>query len=203
MDISKMTVEEFIAMKKAMDEAENDDTPYAIMDTANDELQIVGDPNKTELKKYEYKIQFAYPNTEKWEKVLDDADVKVLKKTDNYLGVERTYKDVWVPPRSYMAVQTSFAELYQFMNVVSDDGEIRDLTDDEIIVALRMLDQEMMDAMYHAVATVLRIPQEEEEFMLPTLTMAAVMAMIKDFPEIINGMDFFSDKSSEKGLTVL
>ena len=84
-----------------------------------------------------------------------------------------------------------------------EDGSIRDLTDVEIVEALRMLPQEMMESMYHVVATVLRIPQSDEEFMLQTSTTGAVLKMIQDFPEIINGMDFFTDESSETQLTLL
>lgn len=196
-----ITYEEFVDMKKKMDEAENDTTPYAILN--DDEINVVGDVNKTEVTKHDYVIQFAYPNTPQWKSRLESEGVKILKETPNYIGVERTYKDVWVPPRVYTAVQTAFAELYQFFNVVLKDGSIRDLNEDEIIATLRMLSQDMMEAMCHAVATVLRIPPNEEDCMLPTMTMAAVLRMIQDFPEILNGMDFFTDKSSETELKIL
>ena len=54
-----ITYEEFVEMKKKMDEAEEDTTPYAITD--GDEISVVGDPNKTEIKKNDYVILFAYP----------------------------------------------------------------------------------------------------------------------------------------------
>lgn len=195
MDFKDITVEEFIEMKKRMDEAENDTTPYAIV--KDDEISVVGDPNNTEIEKHDYVIQLAYPNTPAWQEKLEKDGAKIFNTTANYIGVERHYNDVWVAPRVYTAVQTAFAELYQFFNVITENGEIRDLTDDEIVTAIRLLSQEMMEKMYHAVATVLRIPEEEEQFMLPMNTMSAVMMMIQDFPEIINGMDFFTEKSSE------
>lgn len=199
--LKEMTYEEFMDLKKKMDEAENDTTPYVVIE--DDEIGVVGDVNKTEVTKHDYVIQFAYPNTDAWKKRLESEGVKILKETPNYIGVERTYKDVWVPPRIYTAVQTAFGELYQFFNVVMEDGTIRDLTDEEIMQAIRILSQEMMESMCHAVATVLRIPQNEEQCMLPTMTMAAVVRMIQDFPEILNGMDFFTDNSSETELKVL
>lgn len=205
MDIKELmkdiTYEEFVEMKQKMDEAEQDTTPYAIV--SDGEVSVVGDVNKTEITKHDYVIQFAYPNTQAWKDRLQSEGVEIFKETPNYLGVERTYKDIWVAPRVYTAVQTAFAELYQFFNVVMEDGTIRDLTDDEIVDAIRMLSQDMMESMCHAVATVLHIPQNEEQCMLPTMTMAAVMRMIQDFPEILNGMDFFTDKSSETNLKVL
>lgn len=195
MDIKDLTVEEFIAMKEKMDEAENDTTPYAV--TEDDEVMVVGDVNKTETKKHEYTIQFAYPNTDYWRKRIESNNAKIIKETENYLGVERKFKDIWIPPRVYTAVQTAFAEVYQFFNMATEDGQIRDLTVEEMISALRVLNQEMVEAMCHAVATILRLEPEEEDFMLPTSTMVAIMLMIDDFPEVINGMDFFTDKSLE------
>lgn len=199
-EIKDMTVEQFIAMKKAMDEAENDTTPYAISDETEG-LQVVGDPNKTELKKYEYTIYFAYPPKASWKQRLGTMpDVEILEETPNYIKCKRTFKDVWIPPRIYTSVQTAFAEIYQFFNVITEDGSLRDLTDEEIIVALRMLSQDMIEAMCHAVATILRIPENEEQCMVSITVIPVVMQMINDFPEIINGMDFFTEKSSETDL---
>ena len=199
LDIKNMTVEQFIEMKKKMDEAENDNTPYAIV--ANDQIQVVGDPNQTEVKKHEYKVQFAYPNTKEWKEVLKEEGVRLLNETENYIGAERTYKNVWVSPRYHTAVQTSFVELYRFFVATTEDGELRDLTPDEIIEVLRMLDQPMQDAMCHAIATVLRIPREMEEFIMLPSAVSVVMQMIQEFPEIINGVDFFTNRSSSTNQT--
>ena len=203
MDIKDMTVEEFIAMKEKMDEAENDTTPYITTDE-DEGLQVVGDPNKTEVTKYQYEIQFAYPKTDAVRKRLREMqNCNITKETDNYIVCTRTFKDVWVPPRIYPQVQTAFAELYQFFNAITDDGGLRDLTDDEIVEVLRMLGQDMIEAMCHAVATIIRIPEQEEQCMISLSVMPVIMRMIDDFPEIINGMDFFTDGSSETNMTVL
>lgn len=199
MDIKELmkdiSYEEFVEMKKKMDEAEEDTTPYAIVDDGD--ISVVGDVNKTEVIKRDYVIKFGYPNTKAWKDRLESEGTKILEETPNYLFVDRYYKDVWVPPRIYTAVQAAFGEVYQFFNVITENGSIRDLTEDEIIDALGMLSQDIMEAMTHAVATILRIPQNEEACMVPFMTMIAVVRMIQDFPEIINGMDFSSDKSSE------
>jgi len=196
-DIKNMTVEQFIEMKKAMDEAENDTTPYAISDETEG-LQIVGDPNKTELVKYQYSFYFWYPPKATWKSRLEKMpDVEIVEETPNYIKCKRTFKDVWIPPRIYTSVQTAFAEIYQFFNVITEDGSLRDLTDDEMVMALRMLSQEMIEAMCHAVATILRIPENEEQYMVSITVIPVVMEMIRDFPEVINGMDFFTEKSSE------
>lgn len=190
--MSDITYEQFMEMKKKFDEAENDDTPYiAVVD---DEVSIVGDAEKTERKKGNYKMQFWCPNNDMWKARIEGE--KIVNETENYIAYEREYENVWVSPRVQTAVMTSFVELYKFFYMVSEDGQIRDLTADEVIMALRSLSQEMTDAMCHAVATVLRIDPMEEQFMFVTQTARTIIQMIDDFPEIINGMDFFTDKSS-------
>ena len=54
---SELSLEEFMAIKEHMDEAENDETPYAAV--KDNQIHIVGDPNKTEVKKRDFVIQFA------------------------------------------------------------------------------------------------------------------------------------------------
>lgn len=197
MDIKNMTVEQFIEMKKKMDEAENDTTPYAITDDDNNVL-VVGDVSKTETKTHDYTIIFYYPNRPAFRERLEKEGVEIIKETPNYLIFKRTYEDVWVPPRTYTAVQTSFVEVYRYFNVITENGELRDLTPDEIIEAMKLLDDEMIERMVHAVATVLRIPREEEECIYSLAIPEVMTQMIVDFPEIINSVDFFTETSSDR-----
>lgn len=197
MDIKNMTVEQFIEMKKKMDEAENDTTPYAITDDDNNVL-VVGDVSKTETKTHDYTIIFYYPNRPAFRERLEKEGVDIIKETPNYLIFKRTYEDVWVPPRTYTAVQTSFVEVYRYFNVITENGELRDLTPDEIIEAMKLLDDEMIERMVHAVATVLRIPREEEECIYSLAIPEVMTQMIVDFPEIINSVDFFTETSSDR-----
>lgn len=192
--MNDITYEQYMELKKKFDEAENDTTPYIAL--VDDEVNVVGDPQKTERKKGTYKIQFGYPNNPAWRKRLDESEI--FNTTDNYIGVERTYTDVWASPRVQTAVMATFAELYKFFYVITEDGKIRDMNVDEIVMALKSLNQDMVDAMCHAVATILKIEPLEEDFMLTTSTAVAVIQIIDDFPEIINGMDFFTEQSSEK-----
>ena len=197
MDIKNMTVEQFIEMKKKMDEAENDPTPYAITDDDNNVL-VVGDVSKTETKTHDYTIIFYYPNRPAFRERLDKEGVEIIKETPNYLIFKRTYEDVWVPPRTYTAVQTSFVEVYRYFNVITENGELRDLTPDEVVEAMTLLDDEMIERMVHAVATVLRIPREEEECIYSLAIPEVMTQMIVDFPEIINSVDFFTETSSDR-----
>lgn len=190
-DIKDLSVEDFIELKKQMDEAENDTTPYAVVD--NDEISVVGDPNNTELEKHDYVMGFLYPNTDEWRKQIFKNGDTIINETPNYIMVKRMYEDVWVPPRIFTNVQTSVIELLQFFNVVMDDGEIRDMEVDEMLEALKLLKPEMVEAMCHVMATVLRIPYEEEEYMSQIYCMRALVQLAAQFPEVFNGADFFSE----------
>lgn len=180
------TKEEFEEIKRTMDGTETDDTPFAIV--TEDEVGIMGDPNKTEMKKGEYKIKFGFPNTEEWKKAVDPNEI--FKETENYIGVEKTFTNVFISPRKHPAVLAAFTELYAFFNYISEDGEVRDLKDEEISMALQMLD-ENIDAVYRAVGAVLGLDPSVSEWMLQTSASYALLAMIRDFPEIINEADFF------------
>lgn len=181
-----ITKEDFEEIKRRLDEAENDDTPYAIV--ANEEIGIVGDADKTEMKKGEYTIRFGFPNTEEWRKRINPDEI--FKETENYIGVIKTFKDVFVSPRRHSIVLSAFTELYAFFNFIMDDGEVRDLTEEELPMALKVLD-ENADSVYRAVAAIIGIDEDVAEWMLETDATTALLKMIQDFPEIVNETDFF------------
>lgn len=194
-NMNDLTVEDFLELKKKFDDAENDTTPFAIVDD-NEDIRVVGDVTNTEVKKADYVIQFAYRNTPQNKETLEEE--KIFNETENYIGVERVYKDAWVSPRRFTTVQATLIQLYKFFNAVTPDGQIRDLTPDECLVALHTMNDEMVDAMCMVVAETLGIPPEDAQYILVTSAVAACMKIAQDFPEIINGVDFTTDKSSEK-----
>lgn len=180
------TKEEFEEIKRTMDKTEEDNTPFAIV--TENEVGVMGDPNMTEPKKGEYTIKFGFPNTEEWKKVIEPNEI--FKETENYIGVEKTFKNVFISPRKHPTVLAAFTELYAFFNYISEDGEVRDLTEEEIPMALQMLD-ENIDAVYRAVGAVLGLDPDVSDWMLQTSASYALLQMIHDFPEIINETDFF------------
>ena len=191
-----MTVEQFMEIKEKMDDAENDTTPYAVVDDEQ-VINVVGDVNKTEPKAFDYEVIFYYPNKDKFRKIIEDEGLDIIKETSNYLVFKRVYKDVWIPPRIYPQVQTAIAEVYQFFTACTEDGELRDLTESEAIEVLKMLGQDMIERMVHAIATILRIPEWEEECIYSIGCPRLIVQFVLNFPEIINGVDFFTEPSSE------
>lgn len=186
MDTQNITREEFEELKRRFDEAENDATPFAIV--ANDEVGVVGDPNKTETKKGTYTVQFGFPNTKEWKEQFKPEEI--FKETDNYIGVEKTYENVFISPRRHSTILAAFTELYAFFNYIEDDGELRELKEEEIPAALELLDDNI-DAVYRAVGAVLGIDNALCEWMLHTSATYTLLKMVSDFPEIVNETDFF------------
>lgn len=180
-----ITKEEFEEIKRTIDGTEADNTPFAVV--TDDEIGIIGDPNETEQKKGEYTIRFGFPNTKAWREQIDPKDI--FRETENYIGVEKTYTDVFVSPRRHATVLAAFTELYAFFNYITDDGEVRELTEEELPMALQLLD-ENTDAVYRAVGAVLGLDVTVSEWMLQTSASYALLKMINDFPEIINEADF-------------
>jgi len=186
MDTNEITYEQFLEMKRRFDAAEDDTTPFAVVD--DDEIKVVGDVNKTEIKRADYVIQFGYPNTPETKEKLSDE--KIIGETENYIGVERTYKDAWISPRRFTDVQATLVQLYKFFNVVTEDGTIRDLNPDEALMALREMNGEMIDAMCAVVASVLNIPPQEADYILLPSAISASLKIAEDFPEVVNGVNF-------------
>lgn len=196
-DIFKdMTVEQFQEIKQKFDEAENDTTPFAVVDD-NQTINVVGDVEKTEKKKFTYTITFYYPNRDKFRKRIEDEGREIILETDNYLVIQRTYTDVWIPPQIFTNVQVTMAEVYQFFVAATEEGDLRDLTEQETIEVLSLLSSDMIERMCHAVATIMGIPQSEEKYMYSIGLPLLIAQLAEDFPEVINGVDFFTDRSSE------
>lgn len=188
---TELSFEEYKKMKEAMDNAENSDRPYAVVE--DDQIHVVGDVNDTEKITHDYTIQFAYPNNESWREYA--SKWKKIGESKNYYGVEKEFKDIFIPPMIQTQALSTFAELYSFFYKVTEDGSVKALTLDEARVALRDLNQEMTEAMCHAVASILGIEREEEKFMLPfPSVIRTFIRMCDDFPELINGVDFFTEQ---------
>lgn len=178
-----ITLEEFKAMQKGVAEAKNDETPYlAVID---DELHVVGDVNKTEHKRFSYTVRFAFPNEDKY------RNEKVIKETPNYLICEREYNNVFIPARRHPTVLNAFVRVESFIMAITDDGDVRDVTEEEAKMLLQMLDDEIVDAVSDAVGKVLGLTPFEAQCIVATSAVQVITQMQADIPEVINEADLF------------
>lgn len=199
--------QEFQKLKGTMKESQSDNTPYLAV-TSDDELHVIGDPNETEIVPADYTVYFLFPDNQKYrEKVARTGAVE----TDEINGrkiegeipsgqflAKRTYKDVHITPRRVGSVVSAFVTVEQFFYDVSEDGEIRDMSYEESIEVFRMLNQEILDAVYDVVSAVLKIPKDEQEMILPINALEIATKMVIQNPDVVNNADLFFGLSSNE-----
>ena len=189
MEMLKM--EQLDDFKLAIKEAEKDDTPY--IGIKDDEIHVLGDPNKTEVKSADYVVHFAFPNTEEWRARAEANGDEIGKTTDDgrYFLATRRFKNVYLSPRRMGAVVSTLAQIESFLYKIMDNGEIKELNTDEMMSLMNVMNGELSDATYELVATVLRIPYNEMEWMLPLNTIENAVRIAKNNPSAVNEADLF------------
>lgn len=203
-----MTLEQFLELQKSMKEAQNDDTPYLAV-TDDEELHVIGDPNKTEARTADYTVYFLFPDTKAYRdrsQAVGDVETNEIdgaplqaELPKGYFLVRRDYKNVLISPRNVGKVITAFAMVERFYYDITDDGEIRDLSYDELFSVFEAMNHDIGDATYEVVSAVLKIPTEEAEYMLPINVCDNAIKMVSNQPDVVNGADlFFGSSPREK-----
>ena len=192
-----VSIEQLGELKGAIEKAREDDTPY--IGIKDDELHILGDPNKTEVKSADYVVHFAFPNTEEWRARAKNMGDEIGKTTEDgrYFLATRKYRNVYLSPRRMGAVVSTLAQIESFLYKITEDGEIIDMTYDEIMSVMTIMNGELSDATYELVATVLRIPYDEMEWMLPLNTVENAVKIAINNPSAVNEADLFFDSKHE------
>lgn len=186
-----VSIDQLGELKGAIEKAREDDTPY--IGIKDDELHILGDPNKTEIQAADYVVHFAFPNTEKWRNRATAMGDEIGKTTDDgrYFLAKRTFKNVYLSPRRMGAVVTTLAQIESFLFKTTENGEVKELTYEEMVSLATVMNGELSDATYDLVATVLRIPYDEMEWMLPLNTIENAVKIAYNNPSAVNEADLF------------
>jgi hypothetical protein len=91
------------------------------------------------------------------------------------------------------AVVSALAQIESFLYKISENGEIKELSYEEMQSVIQVMNGELLDATYDVVATVLRIPYDEMEWMLPMNTMENAVRIAYNNPSAVNEADLFFD----------
>lgn len=193
-----ISIDQLDDLKQAIKEAENDDTPY--IGIKDDELHVLGNPNKTEVQPADYMVRFAFPNTAEWRARAEANGDEIGKETADgrYFLCNRKYKNVYLTPRRIGAVVATLAQVESFLFKITEDGEIKEMNYEEMQSLLTVMNGELSDATYELVATVLRIPYEEMEWMLPLNTIENAVKIAVNNPSAVNEADLFFASPHEK-----
>lgn len=186
-------MEQFEAINDAKVKAQTDDTPYIGM--VDGQVNINGDPNKTEIKPADYEVLFAFPDTELFRKRCDVTGDEIVKKEQGFIIVRRVYKNVYLTPRKMSDAVTAGAVIESFLNKITEDGEIKALSYDELKDVIVDNFTEMKDSAYDLVASVLRIHPDEAEWMLPMQTVNVAIQIAMNNPALENESNFFTELS--------
>ncbi len=187
-----ITQNDFLKLQRAREYAEQDTTPYALV--AEDKIHVIGDANKTETKRHDYVMGFFFPNEMK--SGFDPKDI--LKEGANHFMVEIEYKNVSITPRNHVDAITALVELEPFFNKVLDSGEVKELAPEDVREILRYMNEEMRVALYHAVATILRVDKSIEDYMSIIDVIMVAGFIMRDFPEAINEANQLFEFSAER-----
>lgn len=195
-----ISIDQVGELQNAIKEAREDDTPY--IGIRDNEIHVQGNPNKTEVKPADYTVFFAFPNNEEYNaraKAKGDTFLR-LSDDERYAVYKREFSNVYLTPRRITAVVSTIAQIESFIFKTTDNGEVKDLSYEEMQSLLQVMNGELSDATYDLVATVLRIPYDEEEFMLPLNTVENAVKIAVNNPSAINEGDLFFDLPSETTL---
>lgn len=163
-----MNIEDYMKVDDAIDKAEESDTPFVVL--ANDEVNVVGNANKTEINKHDYLINFR------------------IFKNGKYEWVKQEFKDVYITPRNDLKVSRMITQMLPYFRKQLD-GETTKFDKEEVIAIIEK--DELLDLMYDTVAAVLNVPANLKDFMSPESVVAAVTQIILDFPETVNEANTF------------
>ena len=188
-----ITMKQFEAINDAKVKAQTDDTPYIGM--VDGQINVNGNPNKTEIKPADYEVLFAFPDTPMFRKRVDAVGDEIVKEQNGYIIVRRIYKGVYLTPRKMADAVTAGAVIESFLNKITVDGEIKALSYDELQGVIVDNFTEMKDSAYDLVASVLRIHPEEAEWMMPMQTVNIAIKIATDNPALVNESNFFTELS--------
>lgn len=191
-----MTKEQFDAINDAKVKAQTDETPYiGIMDGT---VNVNGNPNKTEIKPADYEVLFAFPDNQFFRKRVDTVGDEIVKEDGGFIIVRRVYKGIYLTPRKMSDAVTAGAVIESFLNKVTVDGEVKAMSYDELQGVVVDNFTDLKDSAYDLVASVLRIHEEEAEWMLPMNAVENAIAIAMNNPALTNESNFFFEPSLDK-----
>lgn len=187
-----MTEKDLMKIQEAMREAEKNDTPFAIVDGQGG-VSVIGDPNKTELKKYSYTVRFRVPS--QFASMVGGGSEIVNGK---YTVAEIVYPDVYISPRNDLILINCLNDLKGFLVEVLPDGETKDRSASELapIILSNITNKVILNAMYEFVGTAIGVSEPLIPMMMYESVFENFVKLIGDFPELINEQDFFTGGQS-------
>lgn len=167
-----MTQEELLEIKKEMDKAQEDTTPFVAVSDEN--IAVIGDPNKTDLKKYDYTMIFNFP---------------VKGDPGKYTEHEVEYNNVFVSARQNPRIVALLNKLMPYFRKPLPDGTVVDYTRDEAVEILSEFEDNINDLLYKLVGSVLGVDPSLQDYMRYDKVVEAFVQIVHNIPEMVNEAD--------------
>lgn len=194
MDLNKgLTAEQFAQLAKKITDTKDDETPFLVMDNDN-KPNVIGDANKTEIKKNDYTIKFRLPAS------MVEGSPELLANAvpcgSEYI-VTVDYEDRTITPRQDLYIIESIMQLEPFINKLTESGEVKEMNGRELLSTFVHMGDKVHLAMYRIVGTFLNIDDVLGEYMLPATVITAMTQLIDRHPEVFNEADTFFGFATE------
>lgn len=181
----RITTSDMVDIQQSMNEAQKSDTPFAVV--TKDGVNVVGNPNKTEVKSHDYNIRFRFPKS--MAQGIDEKDI--VATVGDYVIVNMEFTDVHIKPRNDVDINAAIVKIIPYFKNMTEDLKVEDKTQEELTEIVKAINDDIGQDLYDVVAAVLDIDKSIEDYMLLTDALEVVKRMPTDFPEVFNEADSF------------
>jgi len=108
---ANISLNDILKIEDAIDTARDDDTPYAVYGRDDTEvIEVIGDPNKTEVKKSNYNIKFRYTLEELNGNIPEGAEVIARR----FVVFNHRFDDITLNPAKDLTVVSCMMDIFPF-----------------------------------------------------------------------------------------
>ena len=108
---ANISLNDILKIEDAIDTARDDDTPYAVYGKDDTEvIEVIGDPNKTEVKKSNYNIKFRYTLEELNGNIPEGAEVIARR----FVVFNHRFEDITLNPAKDLTVVSCMMDIFPF-----------------------------------------------------------------------------------------
>lgn len=182
----KVNLEDMVDIQKSMDEAQKDDTPFAVV--KDDSVKVAGNANKTEIKRRNYSVRMRFTKAEAELRGINPKEI--IKTIEDYVIIRVDFEDVHIVPRRDLDITAAIVRVIPYFQKIKDK-DTEDRSQAEMLKMVQEINEDIGDDLYNLVAAVLNIDRSLTDHMIMTDVLDVVEKLPEDFPEVFREADAF------------